>query len=127
MTRAVKAGRSNATRFRVSSADLEVRLSAFTARAGPGSTMEEEKPGRASWALPAARAKGREVIGSLRSGPSRGMGPEVFVSKSEAICGSPRRRRACRSFLRRRETWSIAATNQTGSISSAATPENRGP
>ena len=35
MTRAVKAGRSNATRFRVSSAGLEVRLSAFTARAGP--------------------------------------------------------------------------------------------
>ena len=91
MTRAVKAGRSNATRFRVSSAGLEVRLSAFTARAGPWAAPWRRKPGRASWALPAARAQGRGVIGSLRSRPSRAMGHEVFVSKSEASFGSASR------------------------------------
>ena len=49
------------------------------------------------------------------------MGHEVFVSKSEAIFG-----RASRDAVAGHScafsAWSIAATNQKGSISSAATP-----
>ncbi len=62
---------------------------------GPGWSLWaapwRRKPGRASWALPAARAQGRGVIRSLRSRPSRAMGHEVFVSRSEASFGSASR------------------------------------
>ena len=124
MTRAVKA--AGAThRLRVSTADLEVRLSALTARACARSTLDEEARqgflgARCCW----GRDKGQVVV--MLTFLLGDNGHEVFVSRSEASFG-----RASRDTVAGHSyafsAWSVAATNQAGSIKGAATPANRGP
>jgi hypothetical protein len=66
------------------------------------------------------------VVQSIVTASCSTDGTPGSLSRSEACFGGQRRGRACLSFLRRMSAWSVAATNQAGSISFAAAPASGG-
>jgi hypothetical protein len=82
--------------------------------------------------LDAVAARGR-MLTEVESGVVQSMVTALFdrwghqvPSPGPKHASGQRRGRACLSFLRRMSAWSVAATNQAGSIRAAATPASEG-